>query len=329
MVSKPSPSMEELARNKPSPSRGKLARNKPSPSRGGLGGDGVASTPLRLKYQPPYDFPALLEFFARRAIPGVENIDVTSYSRCFALNGSVGSLRVVQANRAHALELSVDFSDHAQLREIETRVRRMFDVDAEIGTINTRLASKPPLRRQVAKNPGQRVPGAWDGFEIAVRAVLGQQISVAAARTLCVRLVQRYGALAKFAQNEEIHLFPDPHDLLDADLTAIGVTRARAHTLREMACAVCDGRVDFNDQQPLEQFVERWTALPGIGAWTAHYIAMRALRHTDAFPAADLVLRKAASRNVVPLSTGQLQSMAEAWRPYRAYAVLHLWRSVG
>ncbi|HET8942438.1 MAG TPA: DNA-3-methyladenine glycosylase [Rudaea sp.] len=282
-----------------------------------------------MKYQAPFDFAALLEFFARRAIPGIEIIDADSYSRCFALNGDVGSLRVAQATRAHALELSVDFPDHAQLHEIETRVRRMFDVDADIGAIYTRLSRKPPLRRQVARNPGQRVPGAWDGFEIAVRAVLGQQVSVAAARTLCARLVQQFGALGKFAQNEEIHLFPNPVDLLDADLTAIGVTRARAQTLREMARAICDGRVDFNDEQPLEQFVERWTALPGIGPWTAHYIAMRALRHADAFPAADLVLRKAASRNGSPLTTAKLQALAEDWRPYRAYAVLHLWRSVG
>lgn len=307
---------------------------KRSPSRAGLGGDGVDSparppSTIRLKYQLPYDFHGLLEFFARRAIPGIEEVDANRYTRYFALNGRAGSLRVAQAKRAHALELSVDFPDHTQLPEIETRVRHLFDLDADIAAINTTLSRKPPLQCQVANNPGQRVPGAWDGFEIAVRAVLGQQISVAAACTLCARLVQRFGLRVNLSQGREFHLFPSPNDLADTDLTVIGVTRARAQTLREMARAICAGRVDFNADQSLEEFVERWTALPGIGPWTAHYIAMRALRHADAFPAADLVLRKAASRDGTPLSTAKLQASAEAWRPYRAYAVLHLWRSVG
>lgn len=271
----------------------------------------------------------MLEFFARRAIPGIEHVDTNSYARCFALNGDVGTLRVAQAKCAHALELTVDFPDRALLREIESRVRRMFDVNADMAAINARLSSKPPLRRQVTKNPGQRVPGGWDGFEIAVRAVLGQQISVAAARTLCARLVQRFGTLVTSTQAGAIPLFPDPSVLADADLTTIGVTRARAQTLREMSRAICEGRVNFNGGQSLEEFVARWIALPGIGAWTANYIAMRAMRHADAFPAADLVLRKAASSDDTPLTTAKLQALAEAWRPYRAYAVLHLWRSMG
>ncbi|MGA9334164.1 MAG: DNA-3-methyladenine glycosylase [Rudaea sp.] len=283
---------------------------------------------ILLNYTPPYDFLALLEFFARRAIPGIEYVDTDSYSRCFAMNGSAGTLRVEQARRAHALELSVDFPDRTPLHEIETRVRRMFDVDADIAAINKLLSRNSLLRRQVNNNPGQRVPGAWDGFEISVRAVLGQQISVAAARTLCARLVQRFGAAAKSLHGEEIRLFPEPDVLVDADFADIGVTRARGQTLREVARAVCDGRVVFDPDQVLEEFVERCTRLPGIGAWTAHYIAMRALRHADAFPAADLILRKAASPDGMPLSTTRMQALAQAWRPYRAYAVLHLWRSM-
>lgn len=284
---------------------------------------------FRLPYRAPYDFAALLTFFSRRAIPGVEQIDADSYSRRFALAGATGTLRVSQIADDDALALTVDFPRTAQLADIRARVRRMFDLDADMAAIQARLGRKAPLRALLRQHPGQRLPGGWDGFEVAVRAVLGQQISVAAARTLAARLVQRFGAGAGLAQDETIRLFPSPRDLVDADLGTIGVTRARAQTLRSMAQALCEGRVDFRPQQSLEEFVEKWIQLPGIGAWTAHYIAMRALSHADAFPAADLVLRKAVSRDGTPVPLRQLQAMAEAWRPWRAYAVLHLWRGSG
>jgi AraC family transcriptional regulator, regulatory protein of adaptative response / DNA-3-methyladenine glycosylase II len=281
---------------------------------------------VRLAYRPPYDFDALLAFFARRAIPGVEQIDGESYSRRFALDGEVGSLRVSQIADDAALALAIDSSRAAQIDDIVSRVRRMFDLDADIAVIHARLGRKAPLRALVRKHPGQRLPGGWDGFEIAVRAVLGQQISVAAARTLASRLVQRFGTQVSLPSGEKCHLFPLPRDLVDADFVAIGLTRARAQTLRSMAQALCEGRVDFRPDQGLEEFVEKWVQLPGIGAWTAHYIAMRALSHADAFPAADLVLRKAVSADGAPVPLKHLQAMAEAWRPWRAYAVLHLWR---
>jgi AraC family transcriptional regulator of adaptative response / DNA-3-methyladenine glycosylase II len=282
---------------------------------------------FRLPYRAPYDFAALLAFFSRRAIPGVEQIDADSYSRRFALDGEIGSLHVSQIAGDDALALVVDFPRVAQLPEICARVRRMFDVDADMDVIHARLGRKAPLRALVRRHPGQRLPGGWDGFEIAVRAVLGQQISVAAARTLASRLVQRFGVETSLPGGEKFHLFPSPHDLVDANFGSIGVTRARAQTLRSMAQALCDGRVDFLAEQALDEFVEKWILLPGIGPWTAHYIAMRALSHADAFPAADLVLRKAVSSDGVPVPLKQLQTLAEAWRPWRAYAVLHLWRS--
>jgi AraC family transcriptional regulator of adaptative response / DNA-3-methyladenine glycosylase II len=282
---------------------------------------------FRLPYVAPYDFAALLAFFARRAIPGVEQVDTESYSRQFAIDGKIGKLRVTRIADDDALALEVDFTLAAHLADIRMRVRRMFDLDADMTAIHARLGRKAPLRALVRRNPGQRLPGGWDGFEIAVRAVLGQQISVAAARTLAARLVQRFGTAVSLAHGETVHLFPPPQDLIDADLGAIGVTRARAQTLRSMAQVLCEGQVDFRPEQDLEEFVEKWVQLPGIGPWTAHYIAMRALSHADAFPAADLVLRKAVSRDGMPVPLKQLQAMAEAWRPWRAYAVLHLWRS--
>jgi AraC family transcriptional regulator of adaptative response / DNA-3-methyladenine glycosylase II len=282
---------------------------------------------LRLPYRAPYDFSALLAFFARRAIPGVETVDADSYTRRFALGGEAGALRVTQVAGEDALALTVAFPQAAPLQDISARVRRMFDLDADIGAINARLGADRQLRTLIRRHPGQRLPGGWDGFEIAMRAVLGQQISVAAARTLAQRLVDRFGVESADEGGSRVRLFPAAETIAQADLAGIGLTRQRAITLRALAQAVCDGAVSFRPEQTLDQFVESWTELPGIGAWTAHYIAMRALSDPDAFPAADLVLRKAVARDGEAVSTAALERMAENWRPWRAYAVLHLWRS--
>jgi AraC family transcriptional regulator of adaptative response / DNA-3-methyladenine glycosylase II len=284
---------------------------------------------LRLPYREPYDFTALLTFFSRRAIPGIEIVDGKSYTRRFALDKAAGMLSVTQMPDEPALALRVQFEGTAQLQTICARVRRMFDVDADIAAINAQLRADSRLRVCVRKNPGQRLPGGWDGFEIAVRAVLGQQISVAAARTFAVRLVERFGAPARWANLDEVRLFPTAQTIADADLTQIGLPRARATTLNAIARAVCDGSVSFRPEQSLPQFVASWVELPGIGDWTAHYIAMRALSHPDAFPAADLVLRKAVTADGALAPLKDLRAMAENWRPWRAYAVMHLWRSMG
>jgi AraC family transcriptional regulator of adaptative response / DNA-3-methyladenine glycosylase II len=206
----------------------------------------------------------------------------------------------------------------------------MFDLDADPRAIATALSASPRLRPLLRRNPGLRVPSGWDGFEIAVRAVLGQQVSVAAARTLASRIVQRHGTVLALPLPDGLErLFPTPAQLADADLRELGVTTARAAAIRGIAQALLDGRVDFRVEQPLQEFVERWVALPGIGEWTAHYMAMRALSHPDAFPAADLILRRAAAGGGAELGTKALAAMAEAWRPWRAYSVMHLWRSVG
>jgi AraC family transcriptional regulator of adaptative response / DNA-3-methyladenine glycosylase II len=154
-------------------------------------------------------------------------------------------------------------------------------------------------------------------------------VSVAAARTLAARIVERWGEPLDAPTLPGLaRLFPTPERLADADLRDVGVINARAETIRGIARALLDGRADFRAEQPLEEFVARWTALPGIGQWTASYMAMRALSHPDAFPAADLILRRAATGGSGELSTRALSAMAEAWRPWRAYAVMHLWRSV-
>ena len=190
-----------------------------------------------------------------------------------------------------------------------------------------RLRGSELLQPLIRRWPGQRLPGAWDGFELAVRAVLGQQVSVAAARTLAARVAARYGTpLADGAALGLSALFPSADALVEAPLETQGITRARAATIRGLARAVLDGRIAFGAEQPLAAFERDLVALPGIGPWTAHYIAMRALTQPDAFPAADLVLRRAVGQGRA-LTARELETLSEAWRPWRAYAVMLLWRA--
>lgn len=282
---------------------------------------------LRLPYRPPFDFAATLRFFARRAIPGIEAVDEICYARRFVFDGVPGTFAATGLPGQHAIELRIRHQRPAALLDVATRVRRLFDLDADAAAIHAALARDRRLRPLLRRFPGVRVGGVWDGFEAAVRAVLGQQVTVAAARTLASRLVARHGV--RDGDDAELGIaFPTPQTLAQADLGALGITRARAATIAAVSRAVADGTVDFRPEQRLDDFIARWTALPGIGDWTAHYLAMRTLGHPDAFPAGDIVLRKA----LVPgttFSAAALESESEAWRPWRAYAVLLLWRSKG
>jgi AraC family transcriptional regulator of adaptative response / DNA-3-methyladenine glycosylase II len=284
---------------------------------------------LRLSYRPPYDFEGVLDFLRMRSLPGIEQVDAHGYARVFGPADAPGWLRLsAWPGGEHALRLELHCPSPAQMLPLVTRLRRMFDLDAEPRAIAATLGAGGVLAPLLRERPGLRLPGGWDGFEIAVRAVLGQQVSVAAARTLAARIVQRWGEpLATPALPGLERLFPSPERLVDADLREVGVIHARAQTIRGIARALLDGRADFHAEQPLDEFVARWTALPGIGEWTAHYMAMRALSHPDAFPAADLILRRAATGGTGELTTRALTAMAQAWRPWRAYAVMHLWRS--
>lgn len=288
---------------------------------------------LRLGYRPPYDFESMLGFLRTRALPAVELVDEQSYARVIATaddapGSTAGWLRVsAWPGGEHALQLQVHGVAPAQLLPIVARLRRMFDLDADPQAIAATLSLDPKLRPLLRRRPGLRLPSGWDGFEIAVRAILGQQVSVAAARTLATRLAHTYGQALEmpFAPGLE-HVFPTPEALSNAGLSTIGVTRARAETIRGVARALLDGRVDFNPERTLDEFAARWVALPGIGPWTAQYIAMRALGHPDAFPAEDLILRRVASVDDTALTAKALSARAEGWRPWRAYAVIHLWR---
>nr|WP_298131222.1 DNA-3-methyladenine glycosylase 2 [uncultured Pseudoxanthomonas sp.] len=286
--------------------------------------DGVT---LRLGYRPPYDLAAMLDFLRGRALPGVEVVDERSYRRVIGTTEAPGWLRVsAWGDGAHALRLELQGAAPVQLLGIVQRLRRMFDLDADPHVIAQALGHDARLRPLLDARPGLRLPSGWDGFEIAVRAVIGQQVSVAAARTLTARLAQRYGTPLAIPFDGLTHLFPTPDRLVDADLTTIGLTRARADTIRGLSRALLEGRVDFNPERTLEDFTARWVALPGIGPWTAHYMALRALGHPDAFPADDLVLQKAVPTDGVRMTAKALTARAEAWRPWRAYAVIHVWK---
>ena len=274
-----------------------------------------------LRFRPPFDWNGLLDFLAPRAIPGVEVINDDNYRRTFQLDKQTGWLEAALDSDARALALRIHFPDPRSLFLIVERVRRLFDLSADPAEINQHLRRDPLLARRVATRPGLRVPGAWDGFELAIRAILGQQVTVRGASTLAGRLVREFGA--PIATNHGLtHIFPTAEKLADVDVARIGLPRARANTIRTLARAVMQGEIEFSTTD-VDGFRERLCRLPGIGDWTAQYVAMRALGEPDAFPSSDLGLLHATGiRN-----PRELQSRAEAWRPWRAYAAMHLWQS--
>jgi AraC family transcriptional regulator of adaptative response / DNA-3-methyladenine glycosylase II len=283
---------------------------------------------LRLPFRPPFDWASVVGFLRERAIPGVEAADERSYRRTFASGGAAGVLEVSPAPGKPYLTLRLQAAPPRELMAVVERVRRIFDLGADPLPIGGQLAADPWLGPAVAKSPGLRVPGAWDGFELAVRAILGQQVTVRAASALAGKLVRMLGTpLLDGGTGELTHLFPAPAVLARADLSGLGVPRLRAEAVRSLAAAVCAGELALDASGGLDEVVERLGRIPGIGPWTAQYIAMRALREPDAFPAADLGLRRAAATNGRPLTAAQLVRLAEAWRPWRAYAAMYLWAS--
>lgn len=267
---------------------------------------------VRLPYRPPYNWEAILSFLQARATPGVESVACSRYRRTIAVDGSAGTIEVSRPAAGAALTLDVHCPDVRALLIIVDRVRRMFDLGANPVVIAEHLGSDPLLGPTLADHPGIRVPGSWDAFELSVRAILGQQVSVRAATTIAGRIAQGFGSPLP-ASGDLDRLFPTPSQLAHAPLEDAGVMPARADTIRALARRAVRGRLDF---AALE-------SIPGIGDWTAQYIAMRALDEPDAFPRGDLVLRRAAGAP----TPGALDRQSHAWRPWRAYAAMLLWRS--
>jgi AraC family transcriptional regulator, regulatory protein of adaptative response / DNA-3-methyladenine glycosylase II len=276
---------------------------------------------FRLHFRPPFHWPALLGFLRPRATPGVEAVERNSYSRTISLNGDSGTLRVSMAESVDALEVRISFPESRWLFLIIERVRQMFDLAADPNEIAARLHLDPILAHRVESMPGLRVPGCWDGFELAVRAILGQQIPVAGVSTLAGRLVQAFGQQLTVA-SPLTHLFPSADVLAQADVASIGLPESRAETIRSLARAVSEGRISFGSVANVEEFQARLRQLPGIGSSSAQYIAMRALGDPDAFPVSDLGLLRSAGLN----NERELKRRAEGWRPWRAYAAMYLWQ---
>jgi AraC family transcriptional regulator of adaptative response / DNA-3-methyladenine glycosylase II len=275
---------------------------------------------FRLRYRPPYSWSGMLSFLEARAVPGVESVENGIYSRSISLGDSQGNFEVALDERNSSLAVRVQFGDPRSLFQIVERIRAMFDLNADWAAIESTLRTEPKLARQIKAHPGLRVPGCWDGFELAIRAVLGQQITVKGATALAGRLAKTFGQSFS-AEGALTHIFPKAEVLSEADVGSIGLPAARAATVRLLARSVCDGRVRFDGILDVDDFVVGLCEIPGIGKWTAQYIAMRALGEPDAFPSGDLGLLRALGLT----SVRELERRAEAWRPWRSYATVYLW----
>jgi len=287
----------------------------------------AAGLTVRLPYRPPLPWDALLGFLAARATPGIETVEDGAYRRTIRVGDEAAAIEVRPNTDRHHVVLRVDAPDHLRLIDVVERVRRVLDLGADPDRIADHLRRDRRLRRMVERLPGLRVPGAWDPFELTVRAILGQQVTVRGATTLAGRLVARFGTPVDLGAGLT-RLFPLPEALADAPLEQIGLPAARAKTIRSLATAVAEGRLALESAQGTEELVARLCALPGIGPWTAEYVAMRALGEPDAFPASDLGVRTALGNGAGSLPAKKVAELAEAWRPWRAYAVMYLWHSL-
>ncbi len=279
---------------------------------------------FRLNFRPPYNWTAMLSFLAARATPGVEMVEQGCYRRTISVNCVNGCFEAALDEARHALSVRVQFGDAQSLFFIIERIRMMFDLNADWTAIVNSLRSDSVLAAPVRTNPGLRVPGCWNGFELTVRAILGQQITVRGATALAGRLVKAFGRQISFPGGLT-HLFPAPEALVEANLASIGLTKARAETIRALAQAVWERRIIFDGIVDPGALLTRLREIPGIGAWTAQYVAMRALGEPDAFPVGDIALLRALDLK----SHRELEHRAEAWRPWRAYAAMYLWSVAG
>jgi DNA-3-methyladenine glycosylase II len=307
---------------------------------------------LELPFRAPYDWPRVLRFFSGRATPGVEAVEDGAWLRAIDFNGASGTLAVRRHARKHCLVVQIDGPVSAHAAALAAPLTRMFDVQADPAAIAAHLRTDPWLAPLVAAVPGLRVPGAWSGFELVVRAIVGQQVSVKAATTIIGRLVERVGVpIEGHSHARTAWRFPTPAALAAADLAGIGMPGKRVAALQGFALAVASGAViiERNHAAPpvrgkrqgrqidaatsatddLDAMRAALLALPGIGPWTVEYVAMRAWRDANAWPATDLVLMQAiAARDPALVRATQQRTRTDAWTPWRAYAAMHLWNEI-
>lgn len=289
---------------------------------------------LRLAYRPPYAWDAFLSYLHGRAMSGLEQVDLQRgcYRRTVQIEGKCGWVQVSHLPEKQQLLLEIAPTLSGVLLPLLAKIRQQFDLEANPVVIAEHLQQDPKLAQQLERTPGLRVPGSFDAFELAIRAILGQQVSVAGATTVSGRLVHQFGEFAETPWADVSHRFPSPERLAQLsvdEIATIGLPKTRAATIHAFAVFSASGGLDLPPGMSLEQVVQRLKTLPGIGEWTAQYIAMRALRFSNAFPAGDLGLQKAFSGDLPQRCTEkQLLQHAEAWSPWRSYAALLLWQSL-
>jgi AraC family transcriptional regulator of adaptative response / DNA-3-methyladenine glycosylase II len=281
---------------------------------------------LRLAYRPPYDWKGILAFLRARALAGVEHVTDATYARTVRLGEATGWIRVTQSKKEDALLVEFTHGLTPVLPALLSRLRALFDLDARPDVIAKRLRGDARLAPAIKANPGLRVPGAFNGFEMGLRAILGQQITVKAATTIGCRFVETFGAPVVTPFAELNRLTPVPSRVAGAsvdDIARHGIVAARSRSIIALAGMQASGklRLDGGGHHNPDDAIQRLAELPGIGSWTAHYIAMRALHWPDAFPKEDIALRK----NLGGLTAKQAEELSQSWRPWRSYAVMHIW----
>jgi AraC family transcriptional regulator of adaptative response / DNA-3-methyladenine glycosylase II len=281
---------------------------------------------LQLSYRPPYDWNGILAFLGARALKGIEHVTAGSYARTVQLGRSKGWISVTQSKKKHALMVEFTHSLTPVLPALLSRVRALFDLNARPDLIAKHLRKDARLKSAVTANPGMRVPGAFNGFEMGVRAILGQQVTVRAATTIACRFVEAFGEPIVTPFAELNRLTPAPAHVAAAsidDIARYGIVATRCKSIIALADAQGSGGVclDGGAHHNPDDSIKRLAELPGIGQWTAHYIAMRALRWPDAFPKDDIAMRN----NLGGVTAKDAEALSQAWRPWRSYAVMHVW----
>jgi AraC family transcriptional regulator of adaptative response / DNA-3-methyladenine glycosylase II len=306
-------------------------KTAPRTLRGRAAASPAGGVEMRLSFRPPFDAAWLFGLLKGRAAPAVEQVDGHEYRRTVAIGDATGWIAVAPdaggAARRHALRVTVSPGLGAHLMRVASGVRRVFDLDADPATIARALSSDAAMAARVKARPGLRIPGAWHPWEIALRAIVGQQVSVEAATTIVGRIVARAGRAIETPYAALTRVFPEPAAVAAADLSNIGMPGRRTETVVRFASGLADGTIRLEITGTYEDTVRSLCTIPGIGPWTAEYIALRALGEPDAFPAGDLGLRKALG-NGAPALEGDVAEASEAWRPWRGYAAMYLWASL-
>jgi len=274
---------------------------------------------MKLPYRPPFDFDGILRFLARRATPGVEQVSTDSYQRSIRMGKEIGHFEVRHQPEENRLLCDISLNSARHLMQVIERTRRLFDLNANPVEIHGCLQNDPLLAQQIGKNPGLRVPGSWDPFEVLVRAIVGQQVSVSGATTVMGKIAHEFG---EYSDGQL--LFPAAESLSELEPEKLPMPRSRGAAIKDAARAVCNGELDLNGQDT-ETLKQQLVSIRGIGPWTAQYVAMRAINDPDAFLQGDLVLNRVAAKKLSLDTEQALMARAENWRPWRAYAAMYLW----